>query len=520
MNTQRKLEQYSTNLYQNYRETAKAQGRYGFYLFISMTALIFVIIAEIRTNSPLLISVRNALYAVSGTQEQIQLLRTEFKQFREHETLIEDWITLIEDVEETLGMPSPEATRATTTVNAKLNITRLAVIRWRDAAQKWIAVNEAHLNETFDIQLNNLPEIEDADLSATAVTEGGVTTLAKLNTWDARLARATDILRDREARLMPRPIEMPVVNIPIEHTYLLLLLPIVMVVLFSVWLRLLVRKNTLFERYRLILEKEVAASKAEGVSSNMLVFPLPFETTSRARDVVDYYITSAIKGAFLFSPFFILLLLDAFLVVRAVEALDPSTNYWPTIIVHLVLLLYLGNSLRFFFVREATIDKKAIQSLTKQTWTDRASQFLLDRGRFGVIAIYTICFLLQFVGWIFAFGAFEMAKIGIEHFFATRRGELSLVEPIDLYAGAIAAVLAVICLYYGVRKFGTWLARASRTGSILVLVSAPVIPITLAVWWTLGIVGATPKYMELKLLVALTVIFVILYFLFPWRSRN
>ena len=513
MNTQREVEQYSTNLYQNYRETAKAQGRYGFYLLISMAVLIFVIIADIRTNTPLLISVRNSLYAVSENQEQIQELRTWFEKLRR-------WVTVTEDVEETLGEATPKAELATTAMERALNTMRHAVIEWRDLAQEWIAETEAHLGETFDIQLNNLPEIEEADLSATAVTEGGATTLAKLNTWDARLARATDILRDREARLMPRPIEMPVVNIPIEHTYLLLLPPLVMVVLFSVWLRLLVRKNTLFEQYRLILEKEVGASKAEGVSSNMLVFPLPFETTSKALDVVDYYITLTIKGVFLFSPLFILLLLDAFLVIRAVATLDLSTDYWPTIIVHLVLLLYLGNSLRFFFVREATISKKAIQPPTKQTWTDRASQFLLDRGSLGVIAIYIICFVLQLMGWVFAFLAFGIAMTGIEHFFATRRGALSFVDPTVWYQGAVATVLAVICLYYGGRKFGTWLARANRTGSILVLVATPLSLIILLVWQTLESEDANTDNIGLELLGALTAMFVILYFLFPWRSRN
>jgi hypothetical protein len=501
MNIQREVEQYSTNLYQNYRETAKAQARYGFYLLISMAVLVFVIIADIRTNSPLLISVRNSRYAASETRDGIKDLRAWLERYRR-------WLTLTEKYR------SPEMLLATITMEETLRAIRHTVITWRDLTQEWIAEAEAHLGETFDIQLDNLPEIEEADFLSTTVLEGGATTLVKLNTWDARLVRATDILRDRESRLMPRPIEMPVVSIPIEHTYLLLLLPLVMVVVFSIWLRLLVRKKTLFKQYRLILEKEVAASKAEGVSSDMLVFPLPFETTSKALDVIDYHVTSAIKGVFLFSPLIILLLLDGLLVVRAVETPDLSTNYWPIIIVHLGLLLYLGNSLRSFFVRAAAIARKAIQPPAKQTWTDRASQFLLHRGRFGLISIYTICFLLQFLGWIFALAAFELTKSGITHFFAFRRGELSFFEP-AWYEVAVAPVLAVICLYYGVRKFGTWLARASRTGSILVLVAAPLFPITLAVW-----LMENRQHMEWELLGASTVIFVILYFLFPRRSRN
>lgn len=505
-----KVQEYSTNLYQNYRATAKVQGRYGFYLSISMIVLIIVIIADVRSWTPILISVRNAYYAVNQAQDSIQEVGISLKHIKEYEELMEG----IEDL-----LVTSRSSQIIQGYESHIMSYMKFAIDWRDIAVFWIEKTERYLGESLSIELHNLQELDETDLSTEDILQYEKKILTLIDAWNSRLTRAADILRTRERILTPKPIEMPVVRVSIEHIHLLILLPLVIATLFSIWLRMLIRREILFHQYKSLLEKSLAEPNTKSMSSDMLIFPLPFETSTKGIDKIDFYITSVIKILFLISPLIIVLSLDAVLAVRAIVTPDITRNILPLVIAHSLSLLYLGNSLRLF------LSRKARQAPPRQTWADRVSKSLLDRGRSGIIAMYFITVVLQFIGWLSAICTFGFIFASVKHFIAIKQGEIPLLPPSPAlyYLGAIALILAIVCLYYGVRKFGKWLGRVSRRGSILVLVMVAVAVVIISLYIlylafrsTYGIAG-----LVLPILLGITfIILIMVYFLYFSHSRN
>lgn len=447
----------SSNIYLNYRETAKLQGRYGLYSFMSLVVLVFVVINDVKMHEPKMSIMQTTFYCLENTKREIELLKKN----------IVTVSTLKETMASSGGFMADLSLKVSLDWMGILESNMEKAENWKNLTVKWLEITKSYTGLSINQELNSLEKIPKL---MSYIPEKKTLLLQQLNTWLIKLGIQEEELIKLESKINPSPIEVPIVKLYLAHKFTIVIVPLVVLFMFVYWFRISNKANYLFYVYRELLSRRMDFNG----DINKIVLQLkvisPFEDGAVKSTRFDTPLFETLKMIYVLSPVVLVLLLDASVYLRI------SNNYLPIERVQYVLLSHFAFIALFLYVlyRNKIITCVLFDKIKIYLSKDRELIFLDKlwiKGKYARVSIYAGVFIVQVLGIAGMLIFFLSAYSAIEHYVRSM-SELSVMDDVMIYIIISSFLTSLIILYFGFYVAYNWLKAKSHRGAKMLVFSS------------------------------------------------